>query len=92
MGDARPRYVWRNMLFRNLYAGVASELIAEATELTYSEWISRYGALPAERLRTEIGIDSVRSDDPGKCYRIAGWVNDRVVRGKLYMWAPPRNS
>lgn len=78
------------MVFRNLYAGIASELIREATERTYEEWLKRYGALPEERLRTEIGITAVRSGDPGRCYRLAGWVDDRVVRGKLYMWAPPR--
>lgn len=88
--DAKPRFIWRNMMFRNLYAGTASELIAEATERTYDEWVLRYGAVPAERLRTEIGIKEVKSGDPGRCYRIAGWVDDRIVRGKLYMWAPPR--
>lgn len=88
--DAAPRYVWRNMLFRNLYAGVASDLIRSATEATYEHWAARYGALPLERLRTEIGINAVKSGDPGRCYRIAGWTDDRVVRGKLYMWAPER--
>lgn len=86
--DAKPRYVWRNMLFRNLYAGVASDLIREATDRTYEEWRIRYGSLPLERLRTEIGIKSVKSGNPGQCYRLAGWKDDRVVRGKLYMWAP----
>lgn len=78
------------MMFRNLYAGLASELIREATERTYEEWTKRYGELPAERLRTEIGIAQVHSENPGKCYRLAGWVDDRLVRGKLYMWAPER--
>lgn len=86
--DPRPRYLWRNMLFRNLYAGVASELIQEATARTYEEWLIRYGELPTERLRTEIGIGEVKSEDPGRCYRLAGWTDDKVVRGKLYMWAP----
>lgn len=86
--DDRPRYVWRNMIFRNLYAGVASELIKEATERTYEEWLKRYGSMPAERLRTEIGIREVRSKDPGRCYRLAGWTDDRIVKNKLYMWAP----
>lgn len=52
-------------MFRNLYAGVASELIIEATERTYEEWLLRYGALPVERLRTEIGIAHVRSPRSG---------------------------
>lgn len=90
--DTKSRYIWRNMMFRNLYAGVASELIREATERTYEEWVKRYGGLPLERLRTEIGIKSVRSEDPGRCYRLAGWVDAGVVGGKLYMWAPRREA
>ncbi len=78
------------MMFRNLYAGVASELILDATERTYEEWLRRYGEMPAERLRTEIGIDAVKSKEPGRCYVLAGWIPDRVVRGKLYLWAPER--
>jgi hypothetical protein len=77
---------------RNLYAGVASELIVSATAATYLHWTARYGVLPQERLRTEIGIHSVKSGNPGQCYRIAGWVDDRVVRGKLYMFAPEREN
>ena len=49
---------------------------------------NRYGELPPERLRTEIGIKQVKSRNPGFCYLKAGWARDRVVRGKLYMWAP----
>lgn len=89
--DTKARFIWRNMVFRNLYAGVASDLIREATERTYEEWVKRYGRLPEERLRTEIGIKEVKSADPGRCYRLAGWVDDRVVRGKLYLFAPERS-
>lgn len=87
--DTKPRYLWRNMLFRNLGAGLSSELIKSATEETYRQWALRYGSLPSERLRTEIGIASVRSKNPGFCYQAAGWTKDRIVRGKLYLWAPP---
>lgn len=90
--DVRVRYIWRNMLFRNLGAGLSSELICSATERTYEEWIKRYGALPEERLRTEIGISAVKSSNPGYCYLMAGWEKDRVVRGKLYLFAPKRNA
>ena len=76
------------MMFRNLYAGTASELIRSATLRTYEEWVLRYGALPPERLRTEVSLSAVRSADPGRCYRLAGWTDDRIVRGKLYLWAP----
>ena len=90
--DQKARYIWRNMMFRNLGAGLSSELIIEATERTYEEWINRYGALPPERLRTEIGLKQVRSSNPGCCYLKAGWIRDRVVRGKLYLWAPARDA
>ncbi|HEY6875568.1 MAG TPA: hypothetical protein VI384_04340 [Candidatus Dormibacteraeota bacterium] len=90
MTDARPRYVWRNMMFRRLGGPLASELIASALERTYEEWARRYGSLPAERLRTEIEIGRVASSNPGYCYKVAGWTVDRIVRGKLYLWAPER--
>jgi hypothetical protein len=90
--DTKPRYIWRNMMFRNLGTKLSSDLIKEATELTYIAWAHRYGELPAERLRTEIDIDAVQSDNPGYCYQMAGWEKDRIVRGKLYMYAPPRTQ
>jgi hypothetical protein len=86
--DKQARYIWRNMLFRNLGAGLSSELIKAALADTYRFWVDRYGELPPERLRTEIGISAVRSSNPGFCYKQAGWIPDRVVRGKLYLWAP----
>lgn len=88
--DDQARYIWRNMLFRNLGADLSSELIESALEETYKHWIARYGVLPDERLRTEIDIRKVRSNNPGYCYKVAGWEVDRIVRGKLYMWAPRR--
>lgn len=87
--DQKARYIWRNMLFRNLGAGLSSALITEATEMTYREWFKRYGELPAERLRTEIGLSAIRpKSDPGYCYLKAGWERDKIVRGKLYLFAP----
>ncbi len=90
VADAAPRYVWRNMLFRRLPTCPvqASSLIETATRATYIAWSLRYGAMPPERLRTEIGIGAVKSANPGYCYKMAGYVKDRVVRGKLYLWAP----
>lgn len=86
--DTKPRYIWRNMIFRNLGCERSSDLIRSATEDTYRHWRDRYGALPEARLRTEIGIKQIRSTNPGFCYLSAGWVKDRIVRGKLYLWAP----
>jgi hypothetical protein len=93
VADPAPRFIWRNMLFRNLYDGnerghLSSQLIVSATARTYEEWAKRYGALPAERLRTEIDTRAIKSPNPGYCYKVAGWIPDRVVRGKLYLWAP----
>ena len=88
--DQAPRYVWRNMLFRRLpeCPVVASELIRTATAATYKAWLDRYGEFPTERLRTEVAIDKVRSSNPGYCYLQAGYTKDRIVRRKLYLWAP----
>ena len=90
LADPGVRYVWRNMLFRRLEGCKlrASDLIKLATRLTYEAWILRYGELPIERLRTEIEISRVKSSNPGFCYLMAGYERDRIVRGKLYLWAP----
>lgn len=92
--DTAPRFIWRNMMFRRLpeCPALASDLIRSATAATYVAWASRYGELPAERLRTEIGIKNVRSTNPGYCYKSAGYELDRMVRGKLYLWAPLRTA
>jgi hypothetical protein len=79
------------MLFRNLGACLSSDLIREALEITYQEWIRRYGALPDVELRTEIDTRQVMSRNPGYCYLMAGWRRQKVVRGKLYLTAPSRS-
>jgi hypothetical protein len=86
--DEAPRYVWRNMLFRNLGRELSSLLIVDAVATTYREWTARYGALPIEKLRTEIGVGRIRSSNPGCCYKHAGFHNARTVRGKVYLDAP----
>jgi len=87
--DPSPRFVWRNMCFRNLVpATLSSDLILAATALTYEEWPKRYGSLPVEVLRTEIDPARVRSSNPGYCYKQAGYHNARTVRRKVYLDAP----
>ena len=71
---------------------LSSELIRRAVYRTYVEWLARYGVLPDERLRTEIDTRAVKSRNPGYCYKVAGWIPDRVVRGKLYLFAPERGA
>ena len=90
VADPSVRYLWRNMMFRNLSGKRSSTLIKEAVAATYTHWVERYGFLPDERLRTEIGIGQVNSSNPGYCYKCAGWTDGHVVRGKLYLYAPVR--
>lgn len=90
MTDVKPRYIWRNMLFRNLGGGLSSDLIRSATATTYHEWRKKYGTLPPERLRTEVDVRRVKSKNPGFCYIAAGWDKGKVVRAKRYLYAPER--
>lgn len=88
VADPKPRYVWRNMLFRNLGSNRSSDLIVEATAMTYQLWLERYGEMPNERLRTEIDVRRVRSNNPGYCYLMAGWERGELKRGKRFLYAP----
>lgn len=87
--DQRARFLWRNSMFRNLGAGLSSDLIRGALAMTYVEWMKRYGGLPLERLRTEVDVQAVRSRNPGFCYMVAGWERGETKRGKLFLYAPP---
>lgn len=75
-------------MFRNLGAGLSSDLIREALDMTYFHWEWRYGCLPPERLRTEIDVRRVQSNNPGYCYLMAGWTRGIVRNHKLFLWAP----
>ena len=86
--DEKPRYVWRNMLFRNLGSNLSSDLIRTAVRRTLEEWASRYGELPSERLRTEVDTARIKSKNPGFCYKKAGWVAVKKVGSKIYLEAP----
>jgi len=87
--DTATRYVWRNMIFRNLGAGLSSDLIRAALDMTYDLWQVRYAELPTERLRTEVDVRKIRSSNPGYCYQAAGWEKGETRRGKLFLYAPP---
>lgn len=86
--DRKARFIWRNMLFRNLGAGLSSDLIRGALDMTYQAWADRYGSLPDEPLRTEIGFGKIRSSNPGFCYLKAGWRKGERRGGKLFLYAP----
>lgn len=70
---------WRCTIFRNVGAGRSSDLIREATVLTFEYWRRHYGGVPVVPLRTEVDPKKVRPKrDPGRCFIRAGW---RVVEG-----------
>ena len=83
---------WRVVIFRNEGSALSSDLIREATSLTYRYWLARWG-LPGP-LRTEVNPGKVRHKrDPGRCFLRAGW---RVIgesrshrhRGAIVLEAP----
>lgn len=90
---------WRNTLFRNELGVRSSHLIRLAWAETCRVWVERYGALPAERLTTEVDVDATaarrsRSALPGRCYEAAGWeflgIRQRAKRRIRHaIWAAP---
>lgn len=86
--DQKSKWLWRNMMFRNLGCALSSDLIKSAVVETKIRWTARYGELPAEKLRTEIDITKVTSSNPGYCYMMAGWTYDRTVGKKKYFYEP----
>jgi hypothetical protein len=60
---------WGNSMFRNLGAGLSSELIRDAVSAT--RW--RYGDPPALGLVTFVDAAKIASENPGYCYKCAGF-------------------
>jgi hypothetical protein len=65
---------WRCTIFRNEGAGLSSDLIRTAMQLTAQLWSGR----PAEGWITWIDRRHVRSTNPGYCFKQAGWTIDRT--------------
>jgi hypothetical protein len=64
---------WRCSLFRNEGAGLSSQLIIAAMNLTAHLWSGR----PADGWITWIDRRHVASSNPGYCFKQAGWTLDR---------------
>lgn len=80
---------WRCSMFRNEGAGLSSDLIREATRLTYDYWERHYGGRPTVPLTTEINANRTRPKrDPGYCFLRAGWRKIREHRGLVVLEAP----
>lgn len=81
---------WECTLFRNEGQRLSSELIVEATALTYREW----GWPPRDGLITGVGIEETASGrspyhQVGWCYLKAGWTaTGRAWNGKAWFRAP----
>jgi hypothetical protein len=65
---------WRCTIFRNEGAGLSSDLIRAAMNLTALLWSGR----PTEGWITWIDRRQVRSTNPGYCFKQAGWSIDRT--------------
>lgn len=80
---------WRVTIFRRESGPVASDLIREATALTFARWIER-GGLPPVPLTTEVDPQRTRHKrDPGRCFLRAGWrILDRDRNGLVVLCAP----
>ena len=86
--DGMALFVWRKFkddsgqvgvncsVFRNEGPYLSSELILEAEELAWNKW-------PDERLYTYVNPKSIRSINPGYCFKMAGWVQCGITRGGL---------
>jgi len=65
---------WRCSIFRNEGGQLSSDLIGEATAVTFDYWPRRYGSLPRVPLTTEVDPNATRRKrDPGRCFARAGW-------------------
>lgn len=76
--DCQALFVWRKFIdksgqdgvncavFRNEGPHLSSELILEAEQLAWQRW-------PNERLYTYVNAQEVESDNPGYCFKCAGW-------------------
>jgi hypothetical protein len=67
---------WRCTIFRNEGAGLSSDLIRVAMDITASVW----GELPPDGWLTWIDTRKVNSRHPGYCFKQAGWWLDREYR------------
>jgi hypothetical protein len=79
---------WRCSIFRNEGAGLSSDLIREATGLTFDYWDLTFGR-PAVPLRTEVDPRKTKHKrDPGRCFIKAGWKRIGITNGLVILEAP----
>jgi hypothetical protein len=86
--------VWVNSLFRNEGAGLSSDLIRQAVSATV--WYWRNGReswndpMPEDGMITFIDTSEVQSENPGYCYKCAGFEHvGKTKSGKVAVQLPP---
>ena len=63
-------------VFRNEGGALSSDLILEAEHIAWRRW-------PGERLFTYVNTKTIKSKNPGYCYKVAGWKECGTTRGGL---------
>lgn len=76
--DSKALFVWKKFIdksgqrgvncaiFRNESKVLSSTLILEAEQIAWKKW-------PGARLYTYVDPSSIRSTNPGYCFKVAGW-------------------
>ena len=81
---------WECTFFRNEGTRTSSDLVREATDVTYRAW----GWPPRDGFITAVGVDQTahrrsRRHHPGWCFVCAGWLSSGERGGKAWLSAPP---
>ena len=63
-------------VFRNEGDALSSDLLRDAMAAAWDRW-------PGERLYTYVDADAVESDNPGYCFKVAGWRSAGHTKGGL---------
>jgi hypothetical protein len=89
LADRHYSVRWRCSIFRNEGSRRSSEMIREATSLTFAFWDRHYSGRPKVPLTTEVDPSKVRRKrDPGRCFLRAGWRTVDERRGLIVLEAP----
>ncbi|HEY2644058.1 MAG TPA: DNA methyltransferase [Galbitalea sp.] len=67
-------------VFRNEGGLLSSDLIREAMAIAWQRW-------PGERLYTYVNSDRIASENPGYCFKQAGWSSAGKTKGGLHILA-----
>lgn len=90
LSDCKAVFVWRKFIddsgqtgvncavFRNESVSRSSDMILDAEHWARDRW----GSI---RAYTYVAADKVKSQNPGYCYKVAGWKNAGMTKGGLFI-------